>query len=87
MEATQVAEGNMVHLQLSDVTAAVLSARAAAQGLLLEAYLDQMAQSAPTPSVLRLSFDEFERLLDEGATTGPVPTGTFPRTELYSDHD
>ncbi|HEY4313824.1 MAG TPA: hypothetical protein VGN12_30575 [Pirellulales bacterium] len=77
----------MVNIQLNDATAAALAAKAASQGLSLEAYLDQMANSGSNPPAPRMSADEFLRLLEQEATDGPSPSGTFPRSEIYSDHD
>jgi plasmid stability protein len=77
----------MISLQLSEVTAAALSARAAAQGLSVEAYLKNILLSTPAGAAPRLSLDEMDRLLDEEATSGPSPVGSFPRAELYGDHD
>jgi hypothetical protein len=77
----------MISVQLSETVAAALSAQAAAQGLTLEAYLENVLLSAPPRPAPRLSLDELDRLLDAEASTGPSPSGSFSRTELYSDHD
>lgn len=77
----------MVTVQLDDAVAAALTAKAAAQGLTLEAYLQKMAQPPAVRPPRRLTVEELDQLLDEEATTGFSPTGTFPRSELYSDHD
>lgn len=77
----------MVNVQLDDAVAAALSAKAAAQGLTLQAYLESLAVSNAPRSTARISPDELDRLLDEQAIHGPSPTGTFSRAELYSDHD
>ncbi len=77
----------MIRLELSETAAAALSAQAAAQGLTVEAYLENVLLSAPSRAAPRLSADELDRLLDEEVTTGPSPVGPFSRAELYSDHD
>jgi len=77
----------MINVQLSETVAAALSAQAAAQGLTLEAYLENVLLSAPSRPTPRLSPEELDRLLDEQASAGPSPSGSFSRAELYSDHD
>lgn len=77
----------MVTVQLNDHVAAALQAKAAAQGLTLQAYLESIALAETSDSTPSLSFDEFERLLDAESGGGTSPTGTFPRAEIYSDHD
>jgi hypothetical protein len=77
----------MISVQLNDTVAAALSAQAAALGLSVEAYLEIVVLSAVARPAPRLSIDELDRLLDDEATNGPSPGGTFSRTELYSDHD
>lgn len=77
----------MVNLQLDDATAAALSANAAAQGLTVEAYLvKHLLSESPRPAP-RLSVEELDRVLDEEATVGPSPSGSFSRSEIYSDRD
>ena len=77
----------VVNVQLNDTVAAALSAKAAAQGLSIQAYLENLLVSKLPPSNVRISTDELDRLLDELAISGPSPQGTFSRAELYSDHD
>lgn len=77
----------MVNVQLNDTVAAALSAKAAAQGLTLQAYLESLLQAKTRRTASRLTLDEFDRLFDDEATSGPSPTGTFSRADLYSDHD
>lgn len=77
----------MVNVQLNDTVAAALSAKAAAVGLTLQAYLESLFQAKVPRTASRLTLDEFDRLFDEEATSGHSPTGTFSRAELYSDHD
>lgn len=77
----------MINLQLSETVAAALNAQAAAQGLTLEAYLESIVLSGRSQLAPRLSLDELDRLLDDEASTGPSPSGTFSRAELYGDHD
>ena len=77
----------MVNVPLNDATAAALSAKAAAQGMTVEAYLENFVLSAATRPAPRLSVEELDRLLDEEASIGPSPSGSFSRAELYSDHD
>jgi hypothetical protein len=77
----------MVTVQLNDHVAAALQAKAAAQGLTLQAYLEGIALAETSDSTPSLSFDEFERLLDAESGGGTSPTGTFPRSESHNDHD
>lgn len=77
----------MVTVQLTDAAAAALAARAAAQGLSLQGFLEQLAQADTEAVTPRITADEFERLLDEETTHGPSPQGTFSRAEIYRDHD
>ena len=77
----------MVNVQLNDATAAALSAKAAAQGMTVQAYLESLVIPGSPRHAPRLSLKELDRLLDEEANIGPSPSGSFSRTELYSDHD
>ena len=77
----------MVNVQLDDDVAAALTAKAAAQGMTVQAYLESLLLSGSPRPASRLSLEELDRLLDEEATIGPSPSGSFPRSELYSDHD
>lgn len=77
----------MVNLSLDDSVARALSAKAAAQGLSVQAFLEAVAASGQVPHSAPMSPEDFDRFLDAEATHGPSPAGTFPRTELYSDHD
>ena len=77
----------MVNLQISDTAAAVLSAQAAACGLTVEAYLETLLLGRPAGDRHELSVAEIDRLLDEEATLGRSPSGTFSRTDIYGDHD
>ncbi|HEV2969893.1 MAG TPA: hypothetical protein VGY55_07880 [Pirellulales bacterium] len=77
----------MVNVQLDDAVAAALSAKAAAEGLMVRAYLQTVLLTAKRPPGPRLSLEELERLLDEEATIGPSPSDYSSRADLYSDHD
>jgi hypothetical protein len=77
----------MVNVQVDESVAAALSAKAAAQGLSVQAFLETILRSTPPAPHPRLSLEELERFLDEEATVGPSPSGTFSRADLYSDHD
>ena len=77
----------MVNVQLNETVAAALSAKAAAQGLTVEAYLESILLARVPRSAARLSLDELDRLLDEEASSDPSPFGSFSRAELYGDHD
>ena len=77
----------MVSLQISDAVAAALNTHAAAMGLSVEAYLESVVLPNASHERPRISTAELDRLLDEAATGDYSPTGTFPRSEIYSDHD
>lgn len=77
----------MVNLSLDDTIARALSAKAAAQGLSIQAYLEAIAASGQASPVAAMSPEDFDRFLDAEATHGPSPAGSFSRAELYSDHD
>jgi hypothetical protein len=77
----------MANVELNDTVAAALNAKAAAQGLSVQAYLENLLISKLPPATARISADELDRLLDELAISGLSPKGTFSRAELYSDHD
>ena len=77
----------MVNVQLNDVVAAALNDKAAAHGMTVQAYLEAIVLQQPTRPPVRIAPDELDRLLDQEATAGPSPAGTFSRAELYSDHD
>lgn len=77
----------MVNLSLDDNVAAALRARAAAEGLTVEAYLAAIALADVPQVAAEMSEEEFDRFLDDESTSGPSPAGTFSRSELYSDHD
>jgi hypothetical protein len=77
----------MIIAQFNDIVAAALSAQAAALGLTIEAYLENVVLSTASRPVPRLSLDELDRLLDEESSSSPSPAGIFSRAELYSDHD
>lgn len=77
----------MVNIELTDAIAAALTAQAAAQGLTLQGYLESLAWASSSAPSARPSWNEVESMLDAETTTGPSPTGTFSRAEIYSDHD
>ncbi|HEY2841323.1 MAG TPA: hypothetical protein VGJ26_19355 [Pirellulales bacterium] len=77
----------MVNIQLQDEVAAALTARARAEGMSLEAYLEQLAATVPPAFATRLTGDELMRLLDEASVAGPSSNGAYSRADIYLDHD
>lgn len=77
----------MVQIQLHDAVAAALSAQAQAEGLSLEAYLTQLAAAGGGMVPPPITGAELERLLDEASVAGPAPQCTYPRSDIYRDHD
>ena len=77
----------MANLELNEMLAAELAARAAAEGLTIQGYLESVVLQRSHQSPAPISQEEFEQLLDEEASDGHSPTGTFSRCEIYNDHD
>ncbi|MBI3463252.1 MAG: hypothetical protein HY000_09360 [Planctomycetes bacterium] len=78
----------MVQIHLEDQVAAVLESRARAQGLSLEAYLAELAARDSLASKMRVSGEEVIRLITSEAGPGnPSYHGTYPRDDIYIDHD
>ena len=77
----------MVNIQLQDSVAAALTARAQAEGLSLEAYLEQLAKAGSPAVVPKLSGEELSRLLDEASVAGPPSETSYSRADIYLDHD
>lgn len=77
----------MVNVPLDDRIASALEVKASAQGMTVQAYLETIALPDDCQTVYTITPDELDRLLDQEASTGPSPTGTFSRAELYGDHD
>jgi hypothetical protein len=77
----------MIRIEVGETTAAALGAQAAAQGLTVEAYLASLLLSALAKPTPRLTPAELDRLLDAEVASGPSPSGSFTRAELYRDHD
>ena len=79
----------MATIQLQESVYASLAAKAQAEGLSLEAFLEKLAatQATENGTLPRLSGEEFERLLDAEARTDSTYQGSYPRTDLYLDHD
>lgn len=77
----------MVNVSLDDRIASALEARAAASGLSVQAYLELIVLTQACQAVHNITPDELDRLLDQEASTGPSPAGTFSRADLYGDHD
>jgi plasmid stability protein len=78
----------MVQIQLEDQVAAALESRARAHGLSLEAYLAEIAARDLGSSETRVSGEEAIRLITSEAGPGnPSYEGTYPRDDIYIDHD
>ncbi len=77
----------MVNVPLDDTLAAALNAKASAQGLTVQEYLQTLLLPTPARPTAPGSPDELDQLLDEEALLGPSPVGSFSRAEIYSDHD
>jgi hypothetical protein len=77
----------MVSIQLEDSVAAALAAKARAEGLSLQAYLERLAGAQLPAAPPRLIGDELQRLFDEASVAGPDPSCTYTRADIYLDHD
>jgi hypothetical protein len=66
-----------------------LAAMAQAEGLSLEGYLKRLSEARSTENgkFPRLTGEEFDKLLDAEANTDSTYEGTYPRADLYFDHD
>jgi hypothetical protein len=55
----------------------------------LDAYLEQLAnlRELGNGKLPRLSGEELERLLDAEASSDSTYRGTYPRADIYRDHD
>lgn len=79
----------MATIELQESTAALLTARAKAEGLTLDAFLERLVQlrSLANGSLPKLTGDELDRLLDAEASDDSTYSGTYPRADIYLDHD
>jgi hypothetical protein len=80
----------MVHIQLQDAVAARLAELAKSQGLSLEAYLTKLSETIGNEEESQsstITSEEFDRLLDGEVSTDSTYQGTYPRADIYLDHD
>jgi antitoxin component of RelBE/YafQ-DinJ toxin-antitoxin module len=78
----------MVHITLDDDVASQLTSQAEALGLSLSDYLQRLAQAAPLPSEHAISADEAIALIESvSSASGSEYQGTYPRADIYLDHD
>lgn len=81
-----------IKLELKPELEASLAARAQAEGIPLDTYLqrvlEELALEARTPAA---SLEEFRATLDAlaegGAQLPPLPSAAFTRDSIYRDHD
>jgi hypothetical protein len=66
-----------------------LEALARSEGLTLEAYLERWAAQRMPENLGRaeLSGEELERLLDAETACNATYRGSYPRADIYRDHD
>jgi hypothetical protein len=66
-----------------------LAAKAQAEGLSLEGYLERLseARSIENGKFPRLTGEDFDKLLDAEANTDSTYDGTYSRADLYFDHN
>jgi hypothetical protein len=79
----------MATIEVQESVLARLTAEAERQGVSLDAYLERLAsvRTWRNGKLPRLTGEELERLLDAEASTDSIYQGTYPRAEIYRDHD
>lgn len=79
----------MPTIQVQESVLARLTAQAELQGVSLEVYLERLAglQTPRTGKLPQLCGEELERLLDAESSSDSTYTGTYPRADIYRDHD
>jgi hypothetical protein len=77
----------MANIELQDSIVARLAAQAKAEGLSLESYLEKLADSRPACILPRPTGEELDRLIDAEASEDSTYQGTYPRADIYLDHD
>jgi hypothetical protein len=80
----------MASIEIQQSTLTRLAAQAESQGISLDAYLEQLAglRTKENGKLPRLSGEELERLIDAEATSSDTTyRGTYPRADIYRDHD
>jgi hypothetical protein len=77
----------MTTIRLQDTVVDQLTAQAQAEGLSLEAYVEKLANANSAVPPPRLKGDELDRLLDAEASADSTYHGSYPRADIYLDHD
>ncbi len=79
----------MATIEVQESVLARLRAEAERQGVSLDAYLERLAsvRTWENGKLPRLTGEELERLLDAEASTDSTYQGTYPRADIYRDHD
>lgn len=81
----------MVQIQLQESVASRLAERAKFKGLSLEAYLAELSELEASLAVRTklpaLTGEELDRLLDAEASNDSTYQGSYPRADIYLDHD
>lgn len=79
----------MANIELQESLVARLAELAKSEGLSLEAYLAKLAEQR-TPgngTMARLTGEELDELLDAEASHDSTYAGSYPRADIYLDHD
>ena len=79
----------MAAFELPESTALQLTAEAQAEGLTLVAFLQKIAESRSSTSALspQITVEELDQLLDAEASEDSSYDGTYPRADIYAEHD
>ena len=79
----------MASIELQESVVARLAELAKSEGRSIEAYLAKLAELRPLSSgqLPPLTGEELDRLLDAEASHDSTYQGTYPRADIYLDHD
>ncbi len=79
----------MASIELQESLVARLAELAKSEGLSLETYLAKLAESRSLDSgeMSRLTGEELDQLLDAEASNDSIYQGSYPRADIYLDHD
>jgi hypothetical protein len=79
----------MASIELQESLVVRLAELAKSEGLTVEAYLAQLAELRSLDSGImpRLTGEELDRLLDAEASSDSTYQGSYPRADIYLDHD
>jgi hypothetical protein len=78
----------MTTIQIDDTVAAALQSQAETQGISLQELLRRLADPGVVSRPKPLTVEEFQQIIDEVSSPSEgTYQGTYPRSEIYRDHD